>query len=102
MVKSATLKSRFLKTIGWPKSLGFLYHLMDKPEQIFWSTLYKLYAKEDCYQETQPPWKLRVSSDQSDLQFSEKKKKSQDVPKAWEIADCEEIQWYWRAHCYVQ
>ena len=75
MVKSATLKSRFLKTIGWPKSLGFLYHLMDKPEQIFWSTLYKLYAKEDCYQETQPPWKLRVSSDQSDLQFSEKKKK---------------------------
>ena len=64
---------------------------MDKSEQTFWSTQYKLYAKEDCYQETQPLWKLRVSSDQSDLQFfSGKKKKSQDVPKAWEIADCEE------------
>ena len=49
---------------------------MDKSEQTFWSTQYKLYAKEDCYQETQPLWKLRVSSDQSDLQFvSEKKKK---------------------------
>lgn len=50
---------------------------MDKSEQTFWSTQYKLYAKEDCYQETQPLWKLRVSSDQSDLQFfSEKKKKN--------------------------
>lgn len=81
--------------------MGFSYHLMDKSEQTFWSTQYKLCAKEDCYQETQPLWKLRVSSDQSDLQFfsEKKKKKSQDVPKAWETADCEEREWYGRAHC---
>ena len=28
-----------------------------------------------------------------------KKKKSQDLPKAGETADCEEREWYWRAHC---